>query len=181
MRIIGVIAGLLIAALSFGRAIRTARNRPRRQSSPEKASAFSVLPRAAIRYAREHAGESAADFGKGNRREFRAAVARALEEGWAVTRLRNLFREQFKFSPERALDVAQRELSIARARGNLVDAVERGVKEKRWASAEDNQTCPFCEANQSIGWIGLAAKFPAGEDCPPALSCACCRCDLDFR
>lgn len=177
MWLVGVIALAAFSVLAFRQVARNARKR--QQPSTKKASPF--LPRAAIRYAGAHAGESVVDFGKGNRRQFRAAVVRALEQGWAVTRLRDLFREEFKFSPDRALNVAQRELCIARSRGNLADAAERGGKQKRWSVAGDNQSCASCEANQSIGWIDLAAKFPGGEDCPPAISCDWCRCDLDFR
>jgi hypothetical protein len=133
-----------------------------------------VVNREAVKYADARAGELLKDFAETTPEMLRATVAAAIEDGWSVGKLRNELRENYAFSPVRALSIARTETAIARRRGGLTSAKSAGAQKKRWIV--DEEACVICQTNAGVGWIDIDDEFPEGDDPHPN-----CTCSQDFR
>jgi len=134
-----------------------------------------VVDRAAVKYAGERAGELIKDFAKSTPEMLRATVSQALEEGWSAGRLRDALRENYAFSPTRALAIARTETGVARRRGGKDTAKAAGAEQKHWDILGDNP-CPLCLNNDAAGWIPIDDEFPEGDDPHPN-----CSDDVEYR
>jgi hypothetical protein len=134
-----------------------------------------VVDRAAVKYAGERAAELIKDFAKSTPEMLRATVSQAIEEGWSSGRLRDALRENYAFSPVRALSIARTETAVARRRGGKDTARAAGAEQKKW-SVSDDDACALCLNNQAAGWIGIDEEFPEGDDPHPN-----CTCDAEYR
>ena len=134
-----------------------------------------VVNREAVKYARERAAELVKDFAQTTPEMLRATVGKAIEEGWSVGRLRNELRENYAFSPARALTIARTETAVARRRGSSISAKAAGAGSKHWRVANPD-TDAACLNNQAAGWIGIEDEFPEGDSPHPN-----CICDVEYR
>ncbi len=134
-----------------------------------------VVDRAAVEYAAKRAGDLIKDFAKTTPEMLRATVSQAIEEGWSAGRLRDVLRENYAFSPARALAIARTETAIARRRGGLETARQIGAEQKKWDIGGDNP-CQDCLNNAAVGWIPIDEEFPEGDDPHPN-----CLDDIEYR
>jgi len=134
-----------------------------------------VVDREAVNYARARGAELLKDFAETTPEMLGATLAQSIEEGWSVGRLRDTLRDNYAFSPTRALSIARTETAIARRVGGRISAVAAGAQSKHWEVADDD-ACPLCMSNQAAGWIGIGEEFPEGENPHPN-----CLCDEIFR
>src|SRR5579885_2210243 len=81
-----------------------------------------VVDREAVRYVKERGAKLIKDFAQTTPEMLRATLAKAIEEGWSGSRLRDALAENYAFSPARALTIARTETAIARRRGGEVSA-----------------------------------------------------------
>jgi hypothetical protein len=75
--------------------------------------------------------------------------------------------------PERALMIAQTEMSRAVSVASRNTYLERGMDKVEWFPADP---CDICAENASVGAISIDAEFPSGDTEPPAHPY--CRCTL---
>jgi hypothetical protein len=134
-----------------------------------------VVDRAAVNYARQRAGELIKNFAETTPEMLRSAISQAIEQGWSSGRLRDELRENYAFSPTRALSIARTETAVARRRGGLETAKAAGVYQKHWDIVGDDP-CPLCLNNAAAGWIDIDDEFPEGEDPHPN-----CSDDIEYR
>jgi len=125
-----------------------------------------VVDRAAVKYAKERGAELIKDFAKSTPEMLRVTVSQAIEEGWSSGRLRDALRENYAFSPVRALSIARTETAVARRRGGKDTARAAGAEQKHWQVSDDD-ACALCMNNQAAGWIGIDEEFPEGDDPHP--------------
>src|SRR6202034_1766329 len=78
-----------------------------------------VVNREAVKYAQERTARLIKDFAETTPDMLRGTLAQAIEEGWSTGRLRDELRENYAFSPVRALTIARTETAIARRRGGV--------------------------------------------------------------
>ena len=128
----------------------------------------------AIAYTHHRAGELIKDFARTTPDMLRSSVERAFFERWSSAKLRDTLREDYAFSPVRALAIARTEMGMAMRAGSDVSARACGADEKSWSAAVD--ACPLCLENAAAGWIAIDNEFPEGQD--PHVSC---RCSTDYR
>ena len=140
-----------------------------------KADLRKVVDKAAVAYAGERAGELLKDFAATTPEMLRATVSKAVEEGWSVGKLRNELRENYAFSPARALTIARTETAIARRRGGTMSAAASGARSKHWFVANED-TDAACLNNQAAGWIGIDDAFPESDSPHPN-----CVCNIEYR
>jgi len=133
-----------------------------------------VVDREAVNYARARGAELLKDFAETTPEMLRATLAQSIEEGWSVGRLRDTLRDNYAFSPTRALSIARTETAIARRVGGRISAVAAGAQSKHWEITDD--ACPLCMSNLAAGWISIDDEFPEGDNPHPN-----CACDLIFR
>ncbi len=134
-----------------------------------------VVDREAVKYARERAAELLKDFAETTPEMLRTTVSRAIEEGWSVGRLRDDLRENYAFSPARALTIARTETTVARRRGGRVSAAAAGARSKHWYTVSADVDAA-CLNNQAAGWIPIENEFPEGDEPHPN-----CVCNVDYR
>jgi len=129
-----------------------------------------VIDRHAVAYAQKRGGELIKDFAATTPEMLRSTVAKALEEGWSAGRLRDVLREDYAFSPQRALTIARTETQIARRAGGRVSAEAVGAKKKQWVF--DELACSLCKSNGAAGWINIDEDFPEGDNPHPNCTCS---------
>lgn len=80
-------------------------------------------------------------------KELTGLVAKAQEEGWAVTRLRDELRAKFNhYSEARAEMIARSEIIRSSNAGARASYQAAGITKMRWVDTDDEHTCPFCQA-----------------------------------
>ncbi len=134
-----------------------------------------VVDREAVKYAQARSAELLKDFAQTTPEMLRATISQAIEKGWSGGRLRDELRENYAFSPARALTIARTETAIARRRGGTISAKAAGAASKHWR-VENPDTDAACLNNQAARWIGVDDEFPEGDSPHPN-----CICDIDYR
>lgn len=113
-------------------------------------------------------------------REFlRSTVAQALEEGWSAQQLKQVARENYAFSSDRALTIARTELNNAHSAGALAAAKASGVvKTKTWTLGSEHDDASECDCgdNADQGPIPIDEDFQSGDSCPSAHPHCVCIC-----
>lgn len=143
-----------------------------------KPAVADVVDRAAVEYAKARAGELIKNFAETTPEMLRATIADAIENGWSTGKLRDMLRENYAFSPARALTIARTETAIARRHGGLESARAGGAEAKHWWVADDD-ACQLCLNNQAAGWIPIDEDFPEGDD--PHPNCVCPGADYRMK
>ncbi len=164
----GEIAPAIIAAFS-ARGIEVA------ETLKVSSAVRGVVNRAAVNYAGERAGELIKNFAESTPEMLRATVSKAIEEGWSAGKLRDALRENYAFSPVRALSIARSETAVARRRGGKETAKAAGAEQKHWDILGDDP-CALCLNNAAAGWIPIDEEFPEGDDPHPN-----CTDDVEYR
>ena len=114
---------------------------------------------------------------EGTREYLRAAIRDAIDEGLSNQDLAARLAESYGFSKRRAMVIARTETNRASNEGSLASYKASGlVTAKEWLTAEDDLVSPECQENGEAGPIGLDAKFPSGDECPPVHPN--CRCTI---
>jgi HK97 family phage portal protein len=80
-------------------------------------------------------------------KELTGLVAKAQEEGWAVTKLRDEIRSKFnQYSEVRAEMIARSEIIRSSNAGAKAAYNSAGIRQIKWVDTDDDRTCPFCNA-----------------------------------
>ncbi len=107
----------------------------------------------------------------------RQAIADAIANGSSAAELSRSIQSLYDFSADRATTIARTEIIRANNQGHLAAFRESGVvRLKEWSTAEDEEVCPVCEANEDEGPIALGEDFESGDDAAPAHPE--CRCTI---
>lgn len=140
-----------------------------------RADLRSVIGRHAADFAARRAGELLRDFASTTPAMLRSTVTQAIAEGWSGGKLRQVLRENYAFSPSRAMTISRTETAIARRAGGRAAAQECGARQKRWVIASDD-ACVLCQTNFGMDWIALDDEFPESDNPHPN-----CTCGVDYR
>jgi hypothetical protein len=98
-------------------------------------------------------------------------LARALEKGWAPSKIKDEVADLIDSDSERALTIAQTETSRAVTTASRQLYEESGVELVEWLVADP---CDICEENESVSPIRIGETFPSGDTEPPAHpNCVC--------
>jgi len=100
-------------------------------------------------------------------------LARALERGLPPTAIENMVADLIDDDYERALTIAQTEMSRAVTTASRQLYEESGVELVEWLVAEP---CDLCQENADVSPIRIGETFPSGDTEPPAHPN--CVCDL---
>jgi len=140
--------------------------------------------RLAVEYARERADTLLRIDGNLNlanmaRERCATIISEGLAEGQSLGQIARLIRDDFAFSPGRAMSIAQTETATAWGWGSLRAVSAQGPTEKGWFTQGTGDVCPICIENEAAGWIGIGDKFPSGDAHVPAHTR--CRCNSITR
>lgn len=133
-----------------------------------------IVDQEAVKYSRDRGAELLKDFTETTPEMLRATLAKSIEEGWPVGKLRDTLRDNYAFSPVRALSISRTETAAARRAGGRVSATAAGARSKHWEITDD--ACALCMNNLAAGWISVDDEFPEGDNPHPN-----CTCDQIFR
>lgn len=137
----------------------------------------------AVRYAQGRAGallrlDGRASVVATTRARVRAMVAETIESGDSLQSLAKRLREDYVFSRQRAMAVANTETQLAIGDGRLQAFQSQGVGGKRWVTAGDLNVCAICAGNAAAGPIALGSPFPSGVAATPGHP-GMCRCKIE--
>lgn len=98
-------------------------------------------------------------------------LARALEKGWAPSKIKDEVGDLIDADSERALTIAQTETSRAVTTASRQLYEESGVELVEWIVADP---CDICQENADVSPIRIDETFPSGDTEPPAHpNCVC--------
>ena len=100
-------------------------------------------------------------------------LARALERGWTPNEIKEQIADAIDDDTDRALTIAQTEMSRAVTTASRELYEESGVELVEWLVADP---CELCEENADVSPIRIGETFPSGDTEPPAHPN--CVCDL---
>jgi hypothetical protein len=100
-------------------------------------------------------------------------LARALERGWTPNEIKEQIADAIDDDTDRALTIAQTEMSRAVTTASRELYEESGVELVEWLVADP---CDLCEENADVSPIRIGETFPSGDTEPPAHPN--CVCDL---
>ena len=100
-------------------------------------------------------------------------LARALERGWTPDEIKEQIADAIDDDTDRALTIAQTEMSRAVTTASRELYEESGVELVEWLVADP---CDLCEENADVSPIRIGETFPSGDTEPPAHPN--CVCDL---
>jgi hypothetical protein len=100
-------------------------------------------------------------------------LARALERGWTPQEIKEQIADAIDDDTDRALTIAQTEMSRAVTTASRELYEESGVELVEWLVADP---CDLCEENADVSPIRIGETFPSGDTEPPAHPN--CVCDL---
>jgi hypothetical protein len=100
-------------------------------------------------------------------------LARALANGWTPNEIKEEIADTIDDDSDRALTIAQTEMSRAVTTAARELYQESGVELVEWLVADP---CDLCEENADVSPIGIGETFPSGDTEPPAHPN--CVCDL---
>lgn len=100
-------------------------------------------------------------------------LARALSKGWTPNEIKDQIADTIDDDSDRALTIAQTEMSRAVTVASRQLYEESGVELVEWLVADP---CDLCEENADVSPIGIGETFPSGDTEPPAHPN--CVCDL---
>lgn len=106
----------------------------------------------------------------GTRDYLRGTVTKAVEEGWSPQKLKKEILEDEAMWEYRAKMIAETELNMAHAEGNLIGWRESGVVEGKRSLCQRDRNYPTtdpCPGNADAGVIGLDETFPSGRKTAP--------------
>lgn len=111
-------------------------------------------------------------------------VAQTIERGDSLQTLQKALREDFAFSPEKAITVARTETATAQGQGAQQAAIAQNFDQKRWITQGDdlvdaNGNSTPCLDAEAQGWIKIGDPFISGFDTIPAHPR--CRCNVRYR
>ena len=106
-------------------------------------------------------------------------VSVSVRDGRSIQQTRNLIRDDFLFSADRAKVIARTETARALGHGQKGAAQEQGRDEKRWNTSGDDLVSDECRDNENAGWISITDGFPGGVDTVPQHPN--CRCVVRYR
>jgi len=143
-----------------------------------------MAQRYAVEYARARMSEVLTLDGKMSlltltQRRLRNIIADGIEQGQSLGEVAKRIRQDFAFSPERAISIARTESATALGQGEREAAILQGRDEKHWVTQADEAVESLCRSNEGQGWIPLREMFASGVDTIPAH--ADCRCVVRYR
>ncbi|TCW35306.1 HK97 family phage portal protein [Laceyella sacchari] len=103
--------------------------------------------------------------------ELTSLVAKAQEEGWAITKLRDEIRAKFnQYSEAKAEMIARSEIIRSSNAGAKATYKWADIRQIQWVDTDDKRTCPFCKAldGKIIGieenFLDLDQEFEATDN-----------------
>lgn len=98
-------------------------------------------------------------------------LARAVAKGWSPSEIKDEVADLIDADSERALTIAQTEISRAVTTASRQLYEESGVELVQWLVADP---CDLCQENADVSPIGIGETFPSGDTEPPAHpNCVC--------
>lgn len=98
-------------------------------------------------------------------------LARAVGKGWSPDEVKDEIADLIDDDADRALTIAQTEISRAVTTASRELYEESGVELVEWLVADP---CSLCEENADVSPIGIGETFPSGDTEPPAHpNCVC--------
>lgn len=136
---------------------------------------FELVPNEAAAFARERATEllgtdaTGGMLGESTRLLIRSTIAEALEKGFTVEELAQVLNNNYAFSYDRALTIADFEMRNALGAGELgAWKASKLVKGKEWLLSNDEGVCEICGGNAAQGVIPVGKAFQSGHQHQPA-------------